>query len=58
MNSEFQTITRRDKKDFFSDQCKEIEENNRMGKTRELLKKKKRKKYQGNISCKAGPNKG
>ena len=35
----FQRITRRDKKAFFSDQCKEIEENNRMGKTRDLFKK-------------------
>ena len=39
MNAEFQRIARRDKKDFFSDPCKEIEENNRMGKTRELFKK-------------------
>ena len=39
MNAEFQRIARRDKKDFLSDQCKEIEENNRMGKTRDLLKK-------------------
>ena len=39
LNAEFQRITRRDKKAFFSDQCKEIEENNRMGKTRDLLKK-------------------
>ena len=39
LNAEFQKIARRDKKDFLSDQCKEIEENNRMGKTRELLKK-------------------
>ena len=39
MNAEFQRITRRDKKAFFSDQCKEIEENNRMGKTRDLFKK-------------------
>ena len=38
LNAEFQRISRRDK-DFFSDQCKEIEENNRMGKTRDLLKK-------------------
>ena len=36
---EFQRIARRDKKAFFSDQCKEIEENNRMGKTRDLFKK-------------------
>ena len=41
LNEEFQRIARRDKKAFFSDQCKEIEENNRMGKTRNL-------KYQGN----------
>ena len=39
MNAEFQRIARRDKKAFLSDQCKEIEENNRMGKTRDLLKK-------------------
>ena len=39
MNAEFQRITRRDKKAFPSDQCKEIEENNRMGKTRDLFKK-------------------
>ena len=39
LNEEFQRITRRDKKAFFSDQCKEIEEKNRMGKTRDLFKK-------------------
>ena len=39
MNAEFQRIARRDKKDFLSDQCKEIEEKNRMGKTRDLFKK-------------------
>ena len=39
LNAEFQRIARRDKKGFFSDQCKEIEENNRMGKTRDLFKK-------------------
>ena len=39
MNAEFQTITRREKKAFLSDQCKEIEENNRLGKTRDLFKK-------------------
>ena len=39
MNAEFQRIVRRDKKAFFSNQCKEIEENNRMGKTRDLFKK-------------------
>ena len=39
LNAEFQRIARRDKKAFLSDQCKEIEENNKMGKTRDLLKK-------------------
>ena len=39
LNEEFQRIARRDKKAFLSDQCKEIEENNRMGKTRDLFKK-------------------
>ena len=39
LNAEFQRIARRDKKTFFSDQCKEIEEKNRMGKTRDLFKK-------------------
>ena len=39
LNAEFQRITRRDKKAFLSDHCKEIEENNRMGKTRDLFKK-------------------
>ena len=39
LNSEFQWIARRDKKAFFSDQCKETEENNRMGKIRDLFKK-------------------
>ena len=39
LNADFQRIARRDKKAFFSDQCKEIEENNRMGKTRDLFKK-------------------
>jgi len=39
LNAEFQRIARRDKKDVLSDQCKEIEENNRMGKTRDLFKK-------------------
>ena len=56
LNAEFQRIARRDKKAFFSNQCKEIEENNRMGKTRDLFKKIKR--YQGNISCKDGRYKG
>ena len=53
-NAEFQRRARRDKKAFLSDQCKEIEENNRMGKTRDLFKK---IRYQGNISCKDGHNK-
>ena len=39
MNAEFQRLARREKKAFLSDQCKEIEENNRMGKTRDLFKK-------------------
>ena len=39
MNAEFQRIARREKKDFLSDQCNEIEENNRIGKTRDLFKK-------------------
>ena len=39
LNAEFQRIARRDKKAFLKDQCKEIEENNRMGKTRDLFKK-------------------
>ena len=39
LNAEFQRIARRDKKAFLSDQCKEMEENNRMGKTRDLFKK-------------------
>ena len=56
LNAEFQRIARRDKKAFFSDQCKEIEEKNRMGKTRDLFKKIKR--YQGNISGKDGLDKG
>ena len=55
LNAEFQRTARRDKKAFLSDQCKEIEENNRMGKTRDLFKK---LSYQGTISCKDGHNKG
>ena len=39
LNAAFQRIAQRDKKDFLSDQCKEIEENNRMGKTKDLFKK-------------------
>ena len=54
LNAEFQRIARRDKKTFLSDQCKEIEENNRMGKTRDLFKKIR----VTNISCKDGHNKG
>ena len=50
LNAEFQRIARRDKKVFLSDQCKEIEENNRVGKTGDI--------YQGNISCKDGLDKG
>ena len=56
LNAEFQRIARRDKKAFFSDQFKEIEENNRMGKTRDLFKKIRDTK--GNISCKDRHNKG
>ena len=47
-------ITKRDKKAFLSDQCKEIEETNRRGKTRDLFKK---IRYPENISCKDGHNK-
>ena len=49
-------VARKEKKAFLSDQCKEIEENNRMGETRDLFKKIKR--YQENISCKDGLDKG
>ena len=56
LNAEFQRIARRDKEAFLSDQCKEIEENNRVGKTRDLIKKIKR--YQGNMSGEDGYNKG
>ena len=55
LNAEFQRIARRVKKAFLIDQCKEIEENNRMGKTRDLFKK---IRYQGSISCNDGHNKG
>ena len=59
LNAEFQRIARRDKKAFLSNQCNEIEENNRMGKTRDLFKKIGiTSRYQGNISCKDGLNKG
>ena len=52
MNAEFQRIARRDKKAFLSDQCKEIEENNRFGKTRDLLRKIRDTK--GNFHAKMG----
>ena len=55
LNAEFQRIARRDKKAILGNQCKEIEENNRMAKTRDLFKK---IRYQGNILCKNGHNKG
>ena len=55
LNAEFQRIARRDKNGLLSDQCKEIEENNRMGKTRDLFKK---IRYQENFSCKDGYSKG
>ena len=57
LTAEFQRIARRDKKAFLSDQCKEIEENNRMGKTRDLFKKIRDTKGT-NISHKDGLNKG
>ena len=56
LNAEFQRIARREKKAFLSDQCKELEENNRMEKTRDLFNK--NQGYQGSISCKDGHNKG
>ena len=61
MNVEFQTIARRDKKIFLSDQCKEIEENNRMGKMRDLFKKIRDTKRtfhakMGSIKDRNGPN--
>ena len=55
LNAEFQRTARRDKKAFLRGQCKEIEENSRIGKNRDLFKK---IRYQGNISCKDGHNKG
>ena len=55
LNAELQRIARRDKKAFLSNQCKEIEENNRMGKTRDLFKKIRDTK--GIISCKMGSKK-
>ena len=56
LNAEFQRITRRDMKASLNDQCKEIEENNRMGKTRDLFKKIRDTKE--TISCKDEHNKG
>ena len=59
LNAEFQRLARRNKKAFLSDQCKEIEENNRMGKTRDLFKKiRDTKGILMQISCKDGHNKG
>ena len=55
LNAEFQRIARRDKKAFLSNQCKEIQENNKMGKTRDLFNK--IRDNQGNISCKEGLDK-
>ena len=55
LNAEFQRIARRDKKAFLNNQYKEIEENNRMGKTRGLQEN---ERYQGTISCKDGHDKG
>ena len=55
LNTEFQRITRRDKKAFLSDQCKEIEENNRMAKTRDIFKK---LEIPREFTCKDGLNKG
>ena len=55
LNAEFQRIATRDKKAFLSDQCKEIEENNRMGKSRDLFRKIRDTK--GIFSCKDGHNK-
>ena len=52
LNAEFQRIARRDKEAFSSDQCKEIEKNNRMGETRDFFQENQR--YQRNISCKDG----
>ena len=57
LNAEFQRKAQRDKKAFLSDQCKEIEENNKRRKTRGEISSRKLE-YQGNISCKDGLNKG
>ena len=56
LNAEFQRIARKDKKDLLSDQCKDIEENNRMGKTRELFRKIRDTK--GTLHAKLGSIKG
>ena len=56
LNAEFQRIARRDKKAFLRDQCEEIEENNRIGKTRDLFKKTRDTK--GTFNAKDGLNKG
>ena len=56
LNAEFHRIARRDKKDFLSEQCKEIEENNRMGMTRDLFKKIRDTK--GTFHAKIGHDKG
>ena len=56
LNAKFQRISRRDKKGFLSDQCKEIEENNRMGKTRDLFKRMRDTK--GTFHAKMGSIKG
>ena len=55
LNAEFQRIVKRDKKSFLSDQYEEIEENNSMEKMRSLQEN---QRYQGNISCKDGDNRG
>ena len=56
LNAEFQRIVKRDKKAFLREQCKETEENNRIGKTRDLFKT--IRDIQGNISCKNRHEKG
>jgi len=56
LNAGFQRIAGRDKKAFFNEQCMEVEENNRMGKTRDLFEK--IEDNQGNISCKDGHDNG
>ena len=56
LNAQFPRIARREKKAFLSDQCKEIEENNRGGKDQRSLQEQQR--YKGTISCKDGLNKG